>query len=251
METEENSSINFENPMVIIPQLEKTNSILEALERKKTNSIILQNDKAIQIEYVNTPCYLDYMVAFGTIGTVLVSLWLAFRSDRDKRKEFCNLKKFDIISDEMKIDIIGQNKEIKKTLTLYSDYIHLTVFNKCSFTNLEIKSVDINFFNFYDKHLFSREVNNVVNIYSENDIIANFCIKYKKNQCKSNLQDFFSLAQRYAIDKNYNLKLSRHPSLTINTNFGKFNVYASRTAKKILQNAYQRFLESNLTPHSK
>ncbi len=61
---------------VFIPQLENTNVILKSLRNRETQNVILQNDKAIQIETVNPPNNLDYVTAWGTLGAVIVSLLL-------------------------------------------------------------------------------------------------------------------------------------------------------------------------------
>lgn len=61
---------------VFIPQLENTNVILKSLRNNETRNVILQNDKAIQIETINPPNNLDYMTAWGTLGAVIVSLLL-------------------------------------------------------------------------------------------------------------------------------------------------------------------------------
>lgn len=68
--------LSNQNTKIILPQLEETNSILRKLNSQTTENIVLQNDKAIQIEYVNQPSYLDYMTAWGTFGAVIISLLL-------------------------------------------------------------------------------------------------------------------------------------------------------------------------------
>ncbi|MBP3686770.1 MAG: hypothetical protein J6J35_00215 [Alphaproteobacteria bacterium] len=68
--------LSNQNTKIIVPQLEETNSILHKLNSQTTQNIILQNDKAIQIEYVNNPSITDYLTAFGTVGAVIISLLL-------------------------------------------------------------------------------------------------------------------------------------------------------------------------------
>ncbi len=232
---------------VVLPQLEETNSILNKLNSETTQSIVLQNDKAIQIEYVNQPNFLDYMTAWGTVGAVVVAIWVTLRNDRDQRKDFCRFKKFDFIFDTMIIDVVGGEKE--ENICINSQYMRFSVFNKCTFATLEIKKIAIDFFNFYNEHLFSQDIDREIKIYSENDIVNSLCLSYKGENNSANLQSFFSLSQKYAIDNNISIKLAKNPKLVITTNFGEFNIHPTREAKKILKNEFKKFIKS--TPHSK
>jgi len=238
--------LSDKNTKIILPQLEETNSILHKLNSDTTQNIVLQNDKAIQIEYVNQPDYLDYMTAWGTVGAVVVAIWVTLRNDKDRRKDFCRFKKFDLISDTMIIDVVGGKKE--ENMYINSQYIRFSVFNKCTFATLEIKRVAIDFFNFYDEHLFSQNIDRKIKIYSENDIVKSLCLSYKEKNNNANLQSFFSLVQKYAIDNNISIKLARNPKLTITTNFGEFNIYPTRKAKRILKNEFKRFINSTPLP---
>ena len=60
-----------EEHSITVPQLEKIENALNNVKQ-----ITVQNDKPIQIEYINNPSRLDYMTAWGTVGAVVISLLL-------------------------------------------------------------------------------------------------------------------------------------------------------------------------------
>lgn len=230
----------------IQPKLNEISTVLKDMNSPKLQEIVLQNDTPIQIKYVNEPTYLDYMTAFGTVGAVVVAIWVTLRNDRDQRKDFCRFKKFDFIFNTTIIDVVGGEKE--ENIYINNQYMRFSVFNKCTFTTLEIKKIAIDFFNFYNEHLFSQDIDREIKIYSENDIVKSLCLSYKGENNSANLQSFFSLSQKYAIDNNISIKLAKNPKLVITTNFGEFNIHPTREAKKILKNEFKKFIKSTQPP---
>ena len=228
---------------VVIPQLEEIEKSLNDVKQ-----IVIQNDKPIQMEYINKPTYLDYLTSFGTIGAVILSLFLFFGNNRDKRKSFCKIENFNINQERTILSFVGGEKYECDPINIIYDYIRFKIFNKCTFTKLKIKTITIDFFNNLTGDIFSKKYDKQINLYSEDFVTVSLILKYKDESSTSSLQSFFDLSLKYARDNNVQLQLSNKPKLIISTNWGEFCIYPSRKAKRLIKQEFNDFMEKmNIT----
>lgn len=244
-------NVSTKETNVIVPQLDDTNSILRAIQNKNIQNVVLQNDKAFQIEYINKPTVLDYMTAYGTAGAVIVSLFFMFWNNRDQRKAFCKRQRFEISSTQVIINIVGAAQESKSVKTVKTESLKFSIFNKCNFTKLEIEKIYIDFFKSVNNKIFVQKFQKEINIYSESEITVPLSIQYKGTQGNSTLIGYFTTLKKYAEEQNLQLNLSSNPKIVIFTNFGEFNIYATRRAKKYIRREFYNFIKKNTTPQSR